>query len=135
DQRLESRRNGRAELGAQRLGAGNDFLRVGNIGWSDLVHHLSRRVAKHALGPHVEDLNNAFFIGGDAGEVGTVEDRTLQSPGLEQRLFRALARGVVGAYEKITDDGVLIVAQGGDRDDRGKATSVFADVSQLIDVF
>src|SRR5258706_14930145 len=55
------------------------------------------RIAKHPLGADVEDLNDAHRVGGDAREVGAVEDRTLQGPGLEQRLFRLLERSVVGA--------------------------------------
>src|SRR6202030_358783 len=36
-------------------------------------------------------------ISGDAREVGAVEYSVLKCPGLEQRLFRLLARGYVGA--------------------------------------
>jgi hypothetical protein len=55
------------------------------------------RVAQHPLGADVKDLNDALGVGGDAREVGTIEDRALQGAGLEQRLFRLLARSVVGA--------------------------------------
>jgi hypothetical protein len=37
-------------------------------------------------------------------KVGAVENRVLQRPRLEQRLFRLLARGVVGADQQIADD-------------------------------
>src|ERR1022692_774354 len=69
-------------------------------GWSaggDFVHHLGGRVAKHALGADVEDLDDAFRVGGDAREVGAVEDRALQRPCLKQRLFRLFARGIIRA--------------------------------------
>ncbi|WP_137934468.1 hypothetical protein [Mesorhizobium comanense] len=38
-----------------------------------------------------------FGVGGDAGEVGAVEDRALQRACLEERFFSLLARGIVGA--------------------------------------
>ena len=76
------------------------FLRIGNIGRRDLVHHVGGRVAKHPLGADVEDLNDALRVSGDAREVGAVEDRALQGPRLE-----------LGANEQIADDGVLRVAQ------------------------
>ncbi len=88
-QRLEARRDRGAEFGAQRLGARDHFLRIGNIGRRDLVHHVGGRVAQHALGADVEDLNDAFLVGGDAREVGAVENRVLQRPRLQQSLFAA----------------------------------------------
>ena len=72
---------------AQGFGAGDDFLGIGDVGGGDLVHHLGRGVAQHALGADVEDLDDALGVGGDAGEVGAVEDRALQGARLEQRLF------------------------------------------------
>ena len=133
-QGLEARRDRGAELDAQRLGARDHFLRIGNVGRRDLVHHVGGRVAQHALGADVEDLDDALRVGGDAREVGAVEDRALQGPRLEQRLFRLLARGVVGADQQIADDGVLRVAQRRDRHDRREAAAVLADVGQLVDV-
>ena len=125
---------GGSELDAQRFGARDHFLRIGNVGRGDLVHHVGGRVAQHALGADVEDLNDALRVGGDAGEVGAVENRALQGPRLEQRLFRPLARGVVGADQQVADDGVLRVAQRRDRHDRREAAAVLADVGQLVDV-
>ena len=87
DQRLEARRNRGCQLDAQRLGARDHFLRIGNVGGRDLVHHLGGRVAQHALGADIEELNDAFLVGGDAREVGAVENRVLQRPRLEQRRF------------------------------------------------
>ena len=110
------------------------FLRIGNIGRRDLVHHFGGRVAKHPLGADVEDLNDTLRVGGDAREVGAVEDRALQGPRLEQRLFRLLARGVVGADQQIADDGVLRVAQRRDRHHRREPAPILADVGQLVDV-
>ena len=133
-QGLEARRDRGAELDAQRLGARDHFLRIGNVGRRDLVHHLGGRVAQHPLGADVEDLDDALRVGGDAREVGAVEDRALQGPRLEQRLFRLLAGGVVGADQQVADDGVLRVAQRRDRHDRREPAAVLADVGQLVDV-
>ena len=62
-QRLEARRNRRGQFETQRFGARNHFLRIGNVGGSDLVHHFDGRVAQHAFGADVEELNDAFFVG------------------------------------------------------------------------
>ena len=90
NQRLKARRNRGSEFDAQRFGARDHFLRIGNVGRRDLVHHFGGRVAQHPLGADVEDLNDALRVGGDAREVGAVENRALQGPRLEQRLFRLL---------------------------------------------
>ena len=45
-----------------------------------------------------------------------------------------LAHGVVGADQQIADDGVLSIAQGGDRHHRREAAAILLDVGQLIDV-
>jgi hypothetical protein len=74
---------------AQRFGARDHFLRVGNIGGGDLVHHLDGRVAQHALGADIEELNNALLVGGDAGEVGAVENGVLQRARFEERRLAA----------------------------------------------
>jgi hypothetical protein len=44
------------------------------------------RKAKHPLGTNVEDLNDTLRVGGDAGEVGTIEDRALQGADFRARL-------------------------------------------------
>ena len=49
--------------------------RIGNVGRRDLVHHFGGSVAEHALSADVEDLNDALGVGGDAREVGAVENR------------------------------------------------------------
>src|SRR4029077_9120496 len=110
DQGLESRRDRGSDLDAQRFGARDQLLRIGNIGRRDLVHHVGGRVAKHPLGADVEDLNDALRVGGDAREVGAVEDRALQSPRLEQCLFRLLARSVVGALGDADPRARLVVS-------------------------
>ena len=125
---------GGGQFQAQRLGARDHFLRIGNVGRRDLVHHVGGRVAQHALGADVEDLDDALLVGGDAGEIGAVENRALQRARLEQRLFRLLARGVVGADQQVADDAALRVAQRRDRHDRGKAAAVLADVGQFVNV-
>ena len=109
-QGLEARRDRGSELDAQRFGARDQLLRIGNIGRRDSVRHVGGRVAKHPLGADVEDLNDTVRVGGDAREVGSVEDRALQSPRLEQRLFRLLARSVVGALGDADPRARLVVS-------------------------
>ena len=133
-QGLEARRDRGSEFDAQRLGAGDQFLRIGNVGRRDLVHHVGGGIAEHPLGADVEDLNDALGVGGDAGEVGAVEDRALQGSRLEQRFFRQLACGVVGADQQIADDGVLRVAQRRDRHHRREPAAILADIGQFVDV-
>src|SRR2546423_11570768 len=58
-QRLEPGRNLGSDFDAQGSGARYDFLRIGDIRRSDLVHHFRRGVTKHALGADVEDLDDA----------------------------------------------------------------------------
>ena len=133
-QSLEARRDRGAKFGAQLLGARDHFLRIGNIGRRDLVHHFGGRIAQHALGADIEDLNDALGVGGDAREIGAVENRALQGPGLEQSLFRQLARGIVGADQQVADDDVLRVAQRRDRHHCREPAAILADIGQLVDV-
>ncbi len=85
-QRLEAGRDRRAELDAERLGAGDHFLRIGDVGRRDLVRDFGGRVAEHAFGADVEDLDHALGVGRDAREVGAVEDGALQRARRQQRL-------------------------------------------------
>jgi hypothetical protein len=62
------------------FGARDHLLRIRDVGRRDLVHHLGGRVAQHALGADVEDLDDALRVGGDAREVGAVEDRVCSAP-------------------------------------------------------
>ncbi len=66
DQGLEARRDRGSDLDAQRFGARDQLLRIGNIGRRDLVHHVGGRVAKHPLGADIENLNHTLCVGGDA---------------------------------------------------------------------
>ena len=108
-QGLEARRNRGCQLHAQCLGARDHFLRIGNVGRGDLVHHVGGRVAQHALGADIEDLNDAFLVGGDTREIGAVENRVLQGPGFKQGLlapdlgdaFRRASGGVEMAGSRI----------------------------------
>nr|WP_244541824.1 hypothetical protein [Afipia sp. GAS231] len=77
-QGFEARRDRGSKFDAQRLGARDQLLRIGNISRRDLVHDLGGGIAEHALGADVEDLDDTLGIGGDAGEIGAVEDRALQ---------------------------------------------------------
>ena len=94
-QRLEARRDGGGELEAQRLRARHHFLRIVDVAGVDPVHDFGGRVAQHALGADVEQLDDALLVGGDDREIGAGEDRVLQGPRLEQRLLGLLARADV----------------------------------------
>ena len=120
---------------AQGPGADHQLLGVGNVGRRNRVYHLAGVVAQHPLGPDVEDLDHTLRIRRDAGEVGAVEDRTLQRTGLKQSFLGFLTRGVVGADQQIANDGICRVAQSRHRDHRWKTRAVLADIGQLIDVF
>ena len=89
NQCLEAWRDRRVEFGAQRHRAGDHFLRVGNVCRSDLVYHVGGCIAQHAFGADIENLNDAFLVGGDAGEVGAIENGILQRPSFQQSLFAA----------------------------------------------
>ena len=109
-------------------------MRIRNIGWRDLVHHIRGGVAQHALGTHIEDLDDTLRICGNTGEICAVEDGALQRASFEQRFFSLLAGSVISADHQVTDNGVLIVAQGGDRNDRREAAAILADVGQFVDI-
>jgi hypothetical protein len=66
NQSLEARRDRSREFQAQRRGTRNHFLRIRNVGRRDLVHHFGGRIAQHALGTDVKDLNDALFVRGNA---------------------------------------------------------------------
>lgn len=55
----------------------------------DFVDHIFGVVTEHAFGTHVEYLDDAVFVGRDAGEVGAVENRVLQRAGFEQDFLTA----------------------------------------------
>src|SRR5688572_16568126 len=63
------------------------FLRIGDVGGSDLIDDLRRGVSEHALGPDVEELDDALLIRGDARKVRAVENCVLQRARLEDRLL------------------------------------------------
>jgi len=71
-----------SEFEAQRFGTRNHFIRIGNVGRRDLVHHFGGRIAQHALGADIEDLDDALRVGGNTREIGAVENRALQAPAL-----------------------------------------------------
>ena len=104
-QSLKARGNGRFEFGAQRCRARDHFPRIGNVGRGDLVDNIGSRVAQHALGADIENLNYAFFVGGDAREVGAVENSILQGPGFEESLFLAHFRDNVYRARAVIVDG------------------------------
>ena len=102
-QRLEARRDRRRELPAQGLGALDHFLRIVNVGRRDLVDHFDGRVPQHRFGADVEELNDAFLIGGDDREVGAGENRALEQ-GLDARAWLA-TRGEEGGDHDVTPTG------------------------------
>ncbi len=59
---------------------------IGNSGRGNFVDNVYRIVAKHAFGADIENLDDTLRIGGNTGEIGTVENGILQRSGLEQRL-------------------------------------------------
>jgi hypothetical protein len=75
-----------SNLGTQRFGAREYFLRIVQIGGRELIHHFRSHVTQHAFGTAVEDLNDAPNIRRNDREGGTSQDRVLQCFGLEQRL-------------------------------------------------
>src|SRR5690606_1433574 len=83
---LETGVDWRAQLQAEGPRALDELAPVRNVGRRDPVHHLSSGVAEHALGADIENLDDAVCIGGDAREVGTVEDGALQRTGLQYGL-------------------------------------------------
>ena len=78
-----------AELEAQCLRARRHFLRVVDVARADLVDDFGGAVAQHALGADVEQLDDAFLVGGDDREIGAGQDRVLQRAGLEQCVLAA----------------------------------------------
>ena len=53
------------------------------------------RVAQHALGADVEQLDDALLVGGDDREIGAGENRVLQGSRLEQRFLAPHFGGTV----------------------------------------
>jgi hypothetical protein len=84
-QRLEARRDGRAQFLAQRQRARQHFLRVVDVARIDPVHDFGGLIAQHPLGADVEQLNDALLVGRDDREIRAGENGVLQRPGLEQR--------------------------------------------------
>jgi hypothetical protein len=103
-------------------------LRVGSLG-------IKRRCGR--VGGHQQGARSHWKLvrprRGTLAPSGSL-DRALQGPSLEQRLFRLLARGVVGANEQIADDDVLRVAQRRDGHHRPEPAPILADIGQLVDV-
>ena len=88
-------------------------------------------------------------VGDDAGGIGR-HDRV--NVGFDQRarvellvaqalveffllFFNQLTGGVVCANQEVANDGVLCITQGRHRHHRRKATAVFSDVGQLVNIF
>ena len=107
-QGLESRHDRRSELDAQRLGTCDHLLRIGNIRRRDLVHHFGRGVAQHPLGAHVEDLDDALRIGGDARKIALLKIAFCSAPAFSST-SSACAREVTSAAPSET----LVYARAG----------------------
>ncbi|MNN54579.1 hypothetical protein D3C81_1694020 [compost metagenome] len=65
-ERFHAGRDDGVEFGTEGGCARDDFLRVRNTGRRQLVDHVARRITEHAFGAHVENLDYALRIGGDA---------------------------------------------------------------------
>jgi hypothetical protein len=83
-ERLEAGGDRGVELEAQRGGARDHFLGIGDVGRRDPVDDFRRFIAEHPLGADVEQLDDALLVRGDAREVRAAEDRVLEGSGLEQ---------------------------------------------------
>src|SRR5256885_3820967 len=92
DQGLEARRDWCTELETQHLGAHDHFLRIMNIAEVDLVDDFGGRIAQHAFGADVEDLDDAFCVRGNNREIGTGENCVLQGPRLERSEERRVGK-------------------------------------------
>jgi len=61
-------------IGCGVLGAtGGRSLRIGDIGRSDLIHHVDGRIAERSLGTDIGYLDDGFLVGGHTREIGAVE--------------------------------------------------------------
>jgi hypothetical protein len=71
----------RGQLCAQQLRSCDHFLRVGDVRGRDFVDDFRGREPEHALGADVDNLDDAFGVGGDARKIGAIENRPLQVGG------------------------------------------------------
>ena len=133
-QRLEAGCDGCFQLTAERLGAGDDLQGIRDIRRGDPVHHVGSGVTQHAFRADVEDLDDTFRVGGNAGEIRAVENGALQGSRLQQRFLGTLACRVVGTDQQVADDPTVRIAQCSHRDDRRKAAAVLADIGQFVDI-
>ena len=102
-QRLETRCNGRGELGAQRQGARLDLLSIVNIARAYPVHDLRRRIPQHSFGADIEELDDAFLVGGDDREIGAGQNGVLQGARFQQRDLAPHFGAAVGIAARVTD--------------------------------
>ena len=86
-QRLKARGDRRSQFKAERLGTGHHLLRIVYVAGVDAVDHLGGQVAQHAFRPHIEELDDPFFVRRDDREIGAGQDRVLQGARLEQCLL------------------------------------------------
>src|SRR3984957_10203318 len=105
-------------IGPRRIGIGAGFTR-------DTVQLVQPVVPGHAVGHHVE------FPGADTGRFRGNGDAFI---GLAQLRLDLFSSRVVRADQQVTDDRVRCVTQSCDRNYRGEAAAVLADVRQLINV-
>ena len=94
------------QFDAQGLGTRDDFSWIRDVRRSDLVDYIFGGVAKHALSTDIEDLYDAFCVGRNLGEVGTVKDGSLQCFSPKQRVAGRAAT----AFQR---DGVQSRGRGG----------------------
>jgi hypothetical protein len=56
------------------------FLRIMDVARVDLVHDLAGVIAQHALGADIEQLDDAFLVGGDDRKLGLVRIAFCKAP-------------------------------------------------------
>ncbi len=91
DEGFEARGDEGVEFDAERGGAGDQLVLVGEVGGGDAIDYFGGGVAEHVFGADVEDLDDAVRVGGDGGEVGAVEDGALQGASFEKNFVGAYA--------------------------------------------
>ncbi len=62
-------------------------IRIGKFGGGDLPHHLAGRIAQHALGAGVKNLDYALLVCGDVGEIDIPKYCILQLFDLDSGVF------------------------------------------------
>jgi hypothetical protein len=93
------------QLVANHIGVPRDVLQMEHAEWTEHVwlHSLTASLgtSTYDAWADVEDLDHALGVGGDAREVGAVEDRPLQRPRLGQSLGVAAVRVNINRFGEV----------------------------------